>query len=484
MIDKRELLDIATALGLGPHVVEKDYALGWLLAGIAAHPRLTDSWVFKGGTCLKKCFFETYRFSEDLDFTLEDPSHLDEVFLQGVFNEVADWVYEACGLELPAELRDFDVYDNPRGNSSCQGKLSYRGPLAPRSGGLPRIKLDLTADEKLVLAPVRLPVFHPYSDIPDDGIEVLTYAYEEAFGEKVRALGERTRPRDLYDVINLFRNEDARPSASVLLDVLRQKCAFKGIEIPTLAALQPFRSDLEGAWQSMLQHQLPALPPLESFWEVLPSFFEWLMGGAAPATPAAFTLNAGETVLRERTLRLPVPPSGQSHIEVIRFAAANRLCVDLDYVRLDGRRTNPTIEPYSLRRTSKGDIILHAFDTGKNAHRSYRIERITGARVTSQTFVPRYEVELSPHGLLRIAPTTARSSPGFSSLQATRPARRSRSRPLRSASGQSGPTYVYECSTCGKKFRRKRLGGTLNPHKNRQGYPCYGRFGTLVDTQY
>jgi Nucleotidyl transferase AbiEii toxin, Type IV TA system len=57
-------------------VVEKDYVLGWILAGIYGHEELAESWVFKGGTCLKKCYFETYRFSEDLDFTLreeEDP---------------------------------------------------------------------------------------------------------------------------------------------------------------------------------------------------------------------------------------------------------------------------------------------------------------------------------------------------------------------------------------------------------------------------
>ncbi len=40
---------------------------GWILAGIYAHEDLTQCWLFKGGTCLKKCFFETYRFSEDLD---------------------------------------------------------------------------------------------------------------------------------------------------------------------------------------------------------------------------------------------------------------------------------------------------------------------------------------------------------------------------------------------------------------------------------
>ena len=55
MIDKREILETASALGLLQRNLEKDYVLGWLLAGINAHPDLADSWVFKGGTCLKKC---------------------------------------------------------------------------------------------------------------------------------------------------------------------------------------------------------------------------------------------------------------------------------------------------------------------------------------------------------------------------------------------------------------------------------------------
>jgi predicted nucleotidyltransferase component of viral defense system len=65
MIGKAELLDIAARPGLRPDIVEKDYVLGWTLAGIYAHDALKDSWVFKGGTCLKKCFFKTYRFSEE-----------------------------------------------------------------------------------------------------------------------------------------------------------------------------------------------------------------------------------------------------------------------------------------------------------------------------------------------------------------------------------------------------------------------------------
>ena len=43
MIGKAEILRIAGQLNLNPHVVEKDYALGWLLAGIFANDKIADS---------------------------------------------------------------------------------------------------------------------------------------------------------------------------------------------------------------------------------------------------------------------------------------------------------------------------------------------------------------------------------------------------------------------------------------------------------
>lgn len=89
MIDRQEVMDFAREMGIDPNVVEKDYVLGWLLAGISSHPMFSSHWVFKGGTCLKKCFFETYRFSEDLDFTVINSDHLDQDSLITGFKEIA-----------------------------------------------------------------------------------------------------------------------------------------------------------------------------------------------------------------------------------------------------------------------------------------------------------------------------------------------------------------------------------------------------------
>ncbi len=48
--------------------------------------------MFKGGTCLKKCFVETYRFSEDLDFTVLDGGPLEPDDLLPVLTEMLDLV--------------------------------------------------------------------------------------------------------------------------------------------------------------------------------------------------------------------------------------------------------------------------------------------------------------------------------------------------------------------------------------------------------
>jgi len=176
--------------------------------------------------------------------------------------------------------------------------------------------------------------------------------------------------------------------------------------VPTLARLADAAGELLADWQGMLGHQLPALPPFESFWAALPEFFGWLESSAERPAPVAAPIGAGEQVVR--------PPAGflrhqglagSSFLELVRFAGANRLCVDLDYGGSSRR-----IEPYSLRRTPDGNIVLYAVRVDNEEPRSYRADRIQGVRVTDVPFVPRYTVELSPADLG--IPPTARGGVG------------------------------------------------------------------------
>lgn len=74
MIKPGEIQRKANMFGVRDQQIEKDYILSWILYGIAKHENLSKTIVFKGGTLLKKVYFEDYRFSEDLNFTLLNAS--------------------------------------------------------------------------------------------------------------------------------------------------------------------------------------------------------------------------------------------------------------------------------------------------------------------------------------------------------------------------------------------------------------------------
>jgi predicted nucleotidyltransferase component of viral defense system len=277
MIPKSELLNQAKNLGLLPQVIEKDYVLGWVLAGISDHPQLKNNWIFKGGTCLKKAYFEEYRFSEDLDFTVLDQKQIALPFLTEVFREISAWVYEESGIQIPETKIEFELYKTKREQVSCQGKLSYIGPLTPTSPRQwPRIKLDLTANEILVGKPLEFELYHPYSDLPKSGIHILSYSYSEIFAEKIRALVERTRPRDLYDVIHLFHHLEHQKSQETVLNFLKQKCDFKGVQLPTMESLEKQQIACSVGWTDQLSHQINNLEPCDYYWSQLPDLLKWL----------------------------------------------------------------------------------------------------------------------------------------------------------------------------------------------------------------
>ena len=282
MIRAVEIKEAASAWGLRQDIVERDYVLGWLLAGLSVHSRIGTQWVFKGGTCLRKCYLETYRFSEDLDFTPTTDASLDPDTITTWVREVVGGLGQDTGIEFPPDLVEFRARPNPRGGVTVRGKVGYRGPVGPRTA--PKIRLDLTGDEIIVRPPVLRPIAHPYSDRPAPPARIRCYPIEELLAEKVRAMTERGRPRDLYDVVHIYRHEAFRLNLGVVRDVLARKCDQRGLPFPTLElwASAPDRDELAAAWARMLGHQLPALPSLESMWDELEAFFGWL-GGDTPA---------------------------------------------------------------------------------------------------------------------------------------------------------------------------------------------------------
>jgi len=93
-----------------------------MLNGISQTDEISD-WIFKGGTSLKKCFFETFRFSEDLDFTLKDNSPLDSGLLVKVFTDITEHLVEDVGIRFFPDRFTFDVIHKDNGTCSAKGKI-------------------------------------------------------------------------------------------------------------------------------------------------------------------------------------------------------------------------------------------------------------------------------------------------------------------------------------------------------------------------
>ncbi|MBI3686938.1 MAG: WYL domain-containing protein [Actinobacteria bacterium] len=79
-------------------------------------------------------------------------------------------------------------------------------------------------------------------------------------------------------------------------------------------------------------------------------------------------------------------------LELIRFAGANRLKVEIDYRAEWGRQGPRVVEPYALRRTRDGNLVLFVVNDDGDL-RSYRTDRIARVSVTRRTFQPRYIIE-------------------------------------------------------------------------------------------
>jgi hypothetical protein len=164
VIARADIVERVTEWQLTEEVIEKDYVLGWLLWGIGNDATLGDQWVFKGGTCLKKCYIETHRFSEDLDFTVLPGGPYRPEDLAGLIGRVLAETQSRSGIDFSPRAPVFRV--RPDG-LSAEGRIYYSGPRQTRKAA--RVKIDLSANEAVARPPVLRDISHPYPDGPLPG---------------------------------------------------------------------------------------------------------------------------------------------------------------------------------------------------------------------------------------------------------------------------------------------------------------------------
>jgi len=277
MILQKEIITIAHAKGVKTNTIDKDWILGHFLNTMYSFEEVRQNFVFKGGTCLKKCYFEDYRFSEDLDFTLLDESFtVDSKFINKITKQSelisgAKFYFERKKLQKSKE--EEQGYEIKIAFWGANHKPNQR-PLPP-SRWQTYIKLDISFSEKILTAPVLKPIFHDYSDKEKINQIIPVYSLYEVISEKLRSLIQRNRPRDIYDIWTLS-NFFSENEYVKIKELLYEKAKAKNIKIADITDFvnnEKARKN-KRAWNSSLGDHLPEtmLPDFDEVYNIIEIF--------------------------------------------------------------------------------------------------------------------------------------------------------------------------------------------------------------------
>ena len=266
MITTAELHRVAEKDGLRFDQAEKDYIILWVLWGLTHSGLVRHGWVFKGGTCLRHCYYRGYRFSEDIDFSCRPGGNNLDTSLQ-LLKKAADKAQSASGIRMTVK----EPLSIP-GDFQMEIPIEYsRGSL--RRQGLPQVKIHLTFDEPILETPIVCTIKAKYSDLTT--FKVQSYAKKEIVSEKLRSLLQQQkkwpRPRDLYDLWYMLCCSGEQLSWTELFPMFQGKCRIRDIN-PDLSGLTSdnLREWNRNVWQSRLGPMLKELPDFELVWK------EWI----------------------------------------------------------------------------------------------------------------------------------------------------------------------------------------------------------------
>ncbi len=186
MLEKDRIYEIAKKMGLKIHQQEKHYMQTIALSGIYSY--ITNELVFKGGTAL--FFFQGLdRFSEDLDFTLT--TEFEETKLLDSIKNAFDL------LAIDMELKEV------KSITGKNYKIKAKGPAYTNEASTSIVDVEISDRKDIVLNPEIRQHVPIYEDIKPFFVPIMSA--DEILAEKVRAIMNRNKARDVYDLAFLLK---------------------------------------------------------------------------------------------------------------------------------------------------------------------------------------------------------------------------------------------------------------------------------------
>jgi predicted nucleotidyltransferase component of viral defense system len=163
--------------------VEQDLVLSRALVAMFSHELVADQALFRGGTALHKLFFATARrYSEDIDLVQRDAGPIGDL-VDAIRETLDHWLGEPTWKQ---------------GAGRFTLRYRFETSFAPVSAM--RLKVEINTREHFSVLgttvrefTVENPWFRGSTNLP-------TYELDELLGTKLRALYQRKKGRDLYDL--------------------------------------------------------------------------------------------------------------------------------------------------------------------------------------------------------------------------------------------------------------------------------------------
>lgn len=192
------------------HMVEQDLILNRVLCCIYSHPLLSKKLIFRGGTALNKIYITPpARYSEDIDFVQKNAEPIGET-LNTIRDVLQDWLGDPAWLLTERSAKLFYKYTNIEGFTS-------------------KIKIEINTTEHFNVLPICEAPLSTHSGWFTGDCTLKTYALEELMATKLRALYQRRKGRDLFDLWFVFNNTPA--DLKKTLTVFKAYAAYGKLEI-------------------------------------------------------------------------------------------------------------------------------------------------------------------------------------------------------------------------------------------------------------
>ena len=230
-------------------MVEQDLVLSRALVEIFSNQTIKNAMAFRGGTALHKLYLSPLRYSEDIDL-VQVRAEPAGPFMSALHDTLSPW------LGRPTYKQ-------------TQGRITYKFRLQTAAGRPMRLKVEVNTREHLALDGIRERPLAMESSWFSGSCAIPTYSLNELMGSKFRALYQRKKGRDLFDVANGLAHKEANPARIVeIFQIYREQDATRVTQRQFTANLAAkladaaFHDDLAPLPAAGLAVDLPAMSAL------------------------------------------------------------------------------------------------------------------------------------------------------------------------------------------------------------------------------